>query len=44
MNFDIDTIVLLFSFCLLLAKIDDDFDLKLIHTARGMGYMMDAPE
>ncbi len=25
-------------------KIDDDFDLKLIHTARGMGYMMDAPE
>ncbi|HHJ1835289.1 TPA: DNA-binding response regulator, partial [Pseudomonas aeruginosa] len=24
--------------------IDDDFDLKLIHTARGMGYMMDAPE
>ncbi|MDX1299939.1 MAG: DNA-binding response regulator, partial [Pseudomonas sp.] len=26
------------------AKIDDDFELKLIHTARGMGYMLDAPE
>ncbi|WP_312963979.1 winged helix-turn-helix domain-containing protein, partial [Stutzerimonas nitrititolerans] len=26
------------------AKIDDDFEPKLIQTVRGMGYMMDAPE
>ncbi|WP_312963975.1 winged helix-turn-helix domain-containing protein, partial [Stutzerimonas nitrititolerans] len=26
------------------AKIDDDFEPKLVQTVRGMGYMMDAPE
>jgi len=25
------------------AKIDDGFDTKLIHTVRGMGYMLDVP-
>ena len=44
MNFDSDTNVIEVAVRRLRAKIDDDFDLKLIHTARGMGYMMDAPE
>ena len=44
MNFDSDTNVIEVAIRRLRAKIDDDFDLKLIHTARGMGYMMDAPE
>jgi len=26
------------------AKIDDDFDLKLIQTVRGMGYVLENPE
>ena len=44
MNFDSDTNVIEVAVRRLRAKIDDDFDLKLIHTARGIGYMMDAPE
>lgn len=44
MNFDSDTNVIEVAVRRLRAKIDDDFGLKLIHTARGMGYMMDAPE
>jgi|TARA_R110002020_G_scaffold292826_1_gene508218 two-component system copper resistance phosphate regulon response regulator CusR len=44
MNFDSDTNVIEVAVRRLRAKIDDDFDLKLIHTARGMGYMMDATE
>ena len=44
MNFDSDTNVIEVAVRRLRAKIDDDFKLKLIHTARGMGYMMDDPE
>lgn len=44
MNFDSDTNVIEVAVRRLRAKIDDDFDHKLIHTVRGMGYMMDAPE
>ena len=44
MNFDSDTNVIEVAVRRLRAKIDDDFELKLIHTARGIGYMMDAPE
>jgi len=44
MNFDSDTNVIEVAVRRLRAKIDDDFDIKLIHTARGMGYMMDEPE
>lgn len=44
MNFDSDTNVIEVAVRRLRAKIDDDFELKLIHTARGMGYMLDAPE
>ncbi|MEO4046526.1 heavy metal response regulator transcription factor [Pseudomonas sp. CAU 1711] len=44
MNFDSDTNVIEVAVRRLRAKIDDDFPLKLIHTVRGMGYLMDAPE
>lgn len=44
MNFDSDTNVIEVAIRRLRAKIDDDFAQKLIHTARGMGYMMDEPE
>jgi two-component system copper resistance phosphate regulon response regulator CusR len=44
MNFDSDTNVIEVAIRRLRAKIDDNYTLKLIHTARGMGYMMDAPE
>ena len=44
MNFDSDTNVIEVAIRRLRAKIDDEFELKLIHTARGMGYMLDAPE
>ncbi|WP_296217294.1 heavy metal response regulator transcription factor [Pseudomonas sp. UBA2684] len=44
MNFDSDTNVIEVAVRRLRAKIDDEFELKLIHTARGMGYMLDAPE
>ncbi len=44
MNFDSDTNVIEVAVRRLRAKVDDDFEHKLIHTVRGMGYMMDAPE
>ncbi|MFC5695588.1 heavy metal response regulator transcription factor [Pseudomonas sp. GCM10022186] len=44
MNFDSDTNVIEVAVRRLRAKIDDDFVIKLIHTARGMGYMLDGPE
>ncbi|WKN23601.1 heavy metal response regulator transcription factor [Azotobacter vinelandii] len=44
MNFDSDTNVIEVAVRRLRVKIDDDFHLKLIHTVRGMGYMLDAPE
>jgi two-component system copper resistance phosphate regulon response regulator CusR len=44
MNFDSDTNVIEVAIRRLRAKIDDDFAVKLIHTVRGMGYMLDEPE
>ena len=44
MNFDSDTNVIDVAIRRLRGKIDDNFDLKLIHTVRGMGYMIDLPE
>lgn len=44
MNFDSDTNVIEVAVRRVRAKIDDDFEPKLIQTVRGMGYMMDAPE
>lgn len=41
MNFDSDTNVIDVAIRRLRAKIDDDFEPKLIHTVRGMGYMLD---
>ncbi|MDO9625543.1 heavy metal response regulator transcription factor [Pseudomonas sp.] len=42
MNFDSDTNVVDVAVRRLRAKVDDPFSLKLIHTVRGMGYMLDA--
>jgi two-component system copper resistance phosphate regulon response regulator CusR len=42
MNFDSDTNVIDVAIRRLRAKIDDPFAPKLIHTVRGMGYMLDA--
>jgi len=42
MNFDSDTNVIDVAIRRLRAKIDDAFEPKLIHTVRGMGYMLDA--
>jgi len=42
MNFDSDTNVIDVAIKRLRAKIDDAFEPKLIHTVRGMGYMLDA--
>ena len=42
MNFDSDTNVVDVAIRRLLAKVDDPYPIKLIHTVRGMGYMMDA--
>jgi two-component system copper resistance phosphate regulon response regulator CusR len=42
MNFDSDTNVIDVAIRRLRAKIDDAFKPKLIHTVRGMGYMLDA--
>jgi len=42
MNFDSDTNVIDVAIRRLRAKIDDGFDRRLIHTVRGMGYMLDA--
>jgi len=44
MNFDSDTNVIDVAIRRLRAKVDDDFDIKLIHTLRGMGYMIDNPD
>jgi DNA-binding response OmpR family regulator len=41
MNFDSDTNVIDVAIRRLRAKIDDSFEPKLIHTVRGMGYMLD---
>ena len=43
MNFDSDTNVIDVAIRRLRVKIDDRFEPKLIHTVRGMGYMLDAP-
>lgn len=43
MNFDSDTNVIDVAIRRLRAKIDDDFEFKLIQTVRGMGYMIDMP-
>ncbi len=40
MNFDNDSNVVEVAICRLRAKIDDGFDLKLIHTIRGVGYVL----
>ena len=42
MNFDNDTNVIDVAIRRLRIKIDDEFDTKLIHTVRGMGYRLDA--
>jgi len=42
MNFDCDTNVVEVSIRRLRAKIDDPFDTKLIHTLRGVGYVLEA--
>jgi len=41
MHFDSDTNVVDVAVRRLRRKVDDDFDLKLIHTARGQGYILD---
>jgi len=44
MNFDSDTNVIEVAIRRLRAKIDDGFEPKLIHTVRGMGYVLEKPE
>lgn len=44
MNFDSDTNVIEVAIRRLRAKVDDDFEPKLIHTVRGMGYVLEIPE
>jgi len=44
MNFNSDTNVIDVAIRRLRTKIDNDFELKLIHTIRGMGYMLDVPD
>lgn len=44
MNFDSDTNVIDVAIRRLRAKIDDNFEPKLIHTVRGMGYTLDSPD
>ncbi|WP_205504919.1 winged helix-turn-helix domain-containing protein, partial [Pseudomonas viridiflava] len=41
MNFDSDTNIIEVAIRRLRAKIDDDFPDKLIHTVRGMGYVIE---
>ena len=41
MNFDSDTNVVEVAVRRLRAKIDDPFDVKLLHTVRGMGYVLE---
>jgi len=44
MNFDSDTNVIEVAIRRLRSKVDDHFEPKLIHTVRGMGYVLEAPE
>lgn len=44
MNFDSDTNVVDVAIRRLRAKVDDPFNPKLIHTVRGMGYLLEAPQ
>jgi two-component system copper resistance phosphate regulon response regulator CusR len=44
MNFDSDTNVIEVAIRRLRAKIDDDYEPKLIQTLRGMGYVLEVPE
>tara|TARA_R100000541_G_scaffold301_32_gene1856 strand:- start:115391 stop:116086 length:696 start_codon:yes stop_codon:yes gene_type:complete len=44
MNFDSDTNVVDVAIRRLRAKVDDPYQPKLIHTVRGMGYLLEAPE
>jgi heavy metal response regulator len=44
MNFDSDTNVVDVAIRRLRAKVDDPFQPKLIHTVRGMGYLLEVPE
>ena len=44
MNFDSDTNVIEVAVRRLRAKVDDDFEPKLMVTARGMGYVLAVPE
>ncbi|MFA7282037.1 MAG: heavy metal response regulator transcription factor [Sterolibacterium sp.] len=44
MNFDSDTNVIEVAVRRLRAKMDDDFEPKLIRTVRGMGYVLEGPE
>jgi two-component system, OmpR family, copper resistance phosphate regulon response regulator CusR len=44
MNFDSDTNVVEVAIRRLRAKIDDDHVVKLIHTVRGMGYVLEVGE
>ncbi|SAL47093.1 heavy metal response regulator transcription factor [Caballeronia humi] len=44
MNFDSDTNVVEVAIRRLRAKIDDDFEVKLIQTVRGVGYVINVPE
>ncbi len=44
MNFDSDTNVIDVAIRRLRAKIDENFEPRLIHTLRGMGYMLDVPD
>lgn len=41
MNFDSDTNVVEVAIRRLRSKIDDPFDVKLLHTVRGMGYVLE---
>ena len=44
MNFDSDTNIIEVAVRRLRVKIDEGHDVKLIHTVRGMGYVLEAPE
>ena len=44
MNFDSDTNVVEVAIRRLRSKVDDPFEIKLIKTIRGMGYVLEAPE
>ena len=44
MNFDSDTNIIDVAIRRLRVKIDDEFETKLIHTVRGMGYMLDVTD